>query len=737
MSRRHAGLFYPGAGPVVRLAERSNLTQLTYETTGGIGITRATEELPYADSPLNSVLDGIDTHRGAIFASGYEYPGRYSRWDIGFISPPLEIVARGRDFTIRALNERGKQLLQICRLGLEGHEHPASLEVKGDELHGTVKPIPEFFPEEERSKQPTIFSVLRSLIRQMHSEQDSHLGFYGAFGYDLVFQFEPIKFRHERGEEDNDLHLFFPDELIVVDHRMKQARRYQYDFRLGQFSTAGLPRNGEEFPIQRGTPSEVQSDHAPGEYAAKVKQIIEGARRGDFLEVVLSQVLSAGYPGTPRELFESIRERNPSPYEFLINLGEEQLVGASPEMLVRVEGDRVEICPISGTIRRGATPIDDAAQVLALLNSKKDRIELTMCTDVGRSDTSRVCRPGTVKVLGRRMIEMYSRLIHTVDHVEGILLEGYDGLDALLSNMWACTLTGSPKPAAMQMIEDLENSPRGWYGACVGMLLFDGNVNTGITIRTVHLKEGIASVRAGATLLHYSDPDSEERETRIKAEAFVNAILGVRPVSASEYDVIPMTGKGKTVLFVDCRDSFVHTLANYVRQTGARVVTVRAGFPERIFNEVNPDLVFISPGPGRPKDFGVPELVLECVKRELPVFGICLGLQGIVEAFGGELGVLSTPVHGEGSVIKCKPEGIFAGFPIEFTAGRYHSLFAISDKLPDCFKALASTGDGVIVAIQHKKLPIAAVQFHPESILTLKDNLGLRLIAQVVGQLAK
>ena len=202
------------------------------------------------------------------------------------------------------------------------------------------------------------------------------------------------------------------------------------------------------------------------------------------------------------------------------------------------------------------------------------------------------------------------------------------------------------------------------------MLLFSGEINTGITIRTVHLEDGIAKVRAGATLLCDSDPDAEERETRAKAETFINAVIGADDTK-DKVTQIATSGQGKRVLFVDNRDSFVHTLGDYVRQTGAEVVTVRAARsrdgsgarglrdPQRVFAEFDPDLVFISPGPGTPEEFGVPELVNECVRRTLPVFGVCLGLQGIVEGLGGELGVLSYPMHGKESTIRCTPEGNF------------------------------------------------------------------------------
>jgi anthranilate synthase len=190
------------------------------------------------------------------------------------------------------------------------------------------------------------------------------------------------------------------------------------------------------------------------------------------------------------------------------------------------------------------------------------------------------------------------------------------------------------------------------------------------------------------------------------------------------------------MLLVDNADCFIHTLANYARQTGAAVTTYRAGFPHELIDELAPDLILISPGPGRPSDFGVPDLVRYAAKREIPVFGVCLGLQGIVEAFGGELGVLDYPMHGKPSEVRHNNTGIFEGLPPEFRVGRYHSLFAIKSKLPACFEVTAESTDGVIMGVRHKDLPVEAVQFHPESLLTLDDECGLRLIRNVVRQYA-
>src|SRR5437879_2743947 len=400
-------------------------------------------------------------------------------------------------------------------------------------------------------------------------------------------------------------------------------------------------------------------------------------------------------------------------------------------MFVRVEGRRVETCPIAGTARRTGDPLRDADNIRELLNSTKEESELTMCTDVDRNDKSRVCRPGSVKVIARRLIESYVGLFHTVDHVEGYLQDGFDSLDAFLSHMWAVTVIGAPKKAAAQAIENLEKNARGWYGGAVGMLKLNGDINTGILIRTTYLRDGVASYPAGATLLYDSDPAAEEQETRLKATGFFRILDRARkPERAAVVRERP--AEGMKLLLVDNDDCFIQTLANYARQTGAEVITYRAGFPLEMIGRVAPSLILVSPGPGRPADFGVPDLVRYAAEHEVPLFGVCLGLQGMVEAFGGELGVLGYPMHGKPSLVRNRGVGIFEGLPAEFRVGRYHSLYAIPEKLPRCLEVTAESEDGVIMAVRHRDLPMEAVQFHPESILTLDGDRGLQLMENVV-----
>ena len=707
------------------------MRELSYTTPHGIAVTRTLTKASYRRG-LQHLLHDLDQYRGIYLSSGYEYPGRYSRWDIASTRPPLEIVSCDRRVEFRPLSIRGEILNQILLPALEGHPHWETFASKNGALVGELKPLPALFPEEERSKQPSAFSILRALIEEFRGEEQCRLALAGAFGYDLLFQFEPIEKKLPRNGH-KDLHLFLCDDIYLMDRKKEQIEHYQYDFERGEFSTLGLERTAE--PIPPPPPSAagpIVSDHTREEYMAKVERVREGMRCGNYYEVVLRQTFSTPYSGKPSELFERVQRASPSPYEFLLQLGEEQLVGASPEMFVRVEGQRVETCPIAGTAQRTGDPMQDAQNIRELLGSLKEESELTMCTDVDRNDKSRVCDPGSVKVIGRRLIESYAGVFHTVDHVEGFLKEGFDSLDAFLSHMWAVTLVGAPKKAAAQAIESLEKDARGWYGGAIGMITLNGDMNTGILIRTTYLRDGMACYPAGATLLYDSVPEMENRECHLKATGFFRT-LGVNG-NGSTVQVEEPAGTGTRLLLVDNDDCFIHTLANYARQTGAEVVTYRAGFPPELIAQVAPDMILISPGPGRPKDFGVPELVQHAVRLGIPVFGVCLGLQGVVEAFGGTLGVLGYPMHGKPSWVKHWGAGVFEGMPERFQVGRYHSLFAVREVFPSCLEITAESEDGVIMGLRHRELPVQAVQFHPESILTSHCDYGLQLMKNVVRQ---
>jgi anthranilate synthase len=714
-------------------------TAARYQTRGGVLVTRRRRETPYADA-ISGYIDALDSRRGAVFSSNYEYPGRYTRWDTAIVDPPLGISSRERNLIVEAYNGRGEALISILAGRLEGHAEFAITGKDARKIEIEIARPDRVFSEEERSRAPTVFSVLRVIVDLFHSAEDGNIGFYGAFGYDLAFQFDPVAPKLTRPEDQRDLLLFLPDEILVVDHHAAKAWIDRYDFSLDGMTTEGRDAEIAPEPFKPADRVPPRGDHTPGEYAELVKRAKESFRRGDLFEVVPGQTFFERCEARPSEISRRLKAINPSPYSFFINLGnQEYLVGASPEMFVRVNGRRIETCPISGTIKRGEDAIADSEQILKLLNSKKDESELTMCSDVDRNDKSRVCEPGSVKVIGRRQIEMYSRLIHTVDHIEGRLRDGMDAFDGFLSHAWAVTVTGAPKLWAMRFLENNEKSPRAWYGGAVGMVSFNGDMNTGLTLRTIRIKDGIAEVRAGATLLFDSNPEEEEAETELKASAMLSAIRDARLGNAgSGTRETAKVGEGTSILLVDHEDSFVHTLANYFRQTGAKVTTVRSPVADEVFDRVSPDLVVLSPGPGSPKDFDCAATIKKIRARELPVFGVCLGLQALAESFGGSLRELAVPVHGKPSRIRVSSNGvIFSGLAKEVTVGRYHSIFADYATLPKEFRVTAETDDGVIMAFEHESLPIAAVQFHPESIMTLGQDAGMRMIENVVAHLAR
>jgi anthranilate synthase len=362
-----------------------------------------------------------------------------------------------------------------------------------------------------------------------------------------------------------------------------------------------------------------------------------------------------------------------------------------------------------------------------------------MCTDVDRNDKARVCVSGTVRVTARRRIEMYSELIHTVDHVEGVLAEDRDALDGFLTHLWAVTVTGAPKLAAVEFIERVERSPRRWYGGAAGLLAFDGTLDTVLTLRTIQVRDGVATVRAGATLLHDSVPAAEEAETELKAKALLKVLdapdAGLRPPAPA----VPRPAEGLRVLVVDHRDSFSHTLADYLRQTGAEVTTYRVGSHLGRLAAERPDLLVLSPGPGRPVDFDLAGTITEAERHGIPVFGVCLGLQGLAEYFGASLSVLDRPVHGKPSKVRVlDPDSpLLAGLPKEFDAGRYHSLYVASAEMPPELRVTAETEDGVAMVVEHRERPLAAVQFHPESIMTTRAGAGHQVMANAVTALTR
>src|SRR5712691_9778489 len=218
----------------------------SYLTPGGISVTRTVSKVPYSRG-LRGLLRKLDTQRGVYLSSGYEYPERYSRWDIAALAPPVEIVAAGREITFRPLNPRGEALTRILEPLLAAHPHWESFSNTssngGGSLQGRLKPLPALFAEEERSKQPSAFSILRLLLDEFRHPLASGLALVGAFGYDLLFQFDPIELKLPRTGV-KDLHLFLCDDMYFMDRKKEQIERFRYEFARDELTTKGLGRSG-------------------------------------------------------------------------------------------------------------------------------------------------------------------------------------------------------------------------------------------------------------------------------------------------------------------------------------------------------------------------------------------------------------------------------------------------------------------------------------------------------------
>ncbi|WP_331770226.1 anthranilate synthase component I (plasmid) [Embleya sp. NBC_00888] len=734
------------------LAVRSAGTsrELSWCLPSGLRVRRSSAYAGRAGPALAALEERLDRRRGMLAHLG-------DGTVVGYADPPIEVTARGSRLAVRALNARGRVLLPALVRATAGVLHDR--QVRADGVYGSVPSADEAIAEEDRTRRAGVFTVLRELVDAMRSPADSRLGLYGAFGYDLILGLEGITTARERDPGDRMLVLHLPDELLEVDQRDDSAIRHRYEFHDDRARTDGLPRTTADAAFRPGG-AVAKDDHAPGEYARVVERARSAFRAGDLFEVVPGREFRRAATAPPSAVYRRLYARNPAPYALLMNLGErEHLIGASPErfVAVRAGGDAgegglvVESAPISGTIARGRDALEDAAQVRRLLESEKEESELTMCTDVDRNDKAKVCVPGSIRVTARRRVEFHATLIHTVDHVEGRLRPELDALDAFLAHLWAVTVTGAPKRAAVRYLEHEERSPRRWYGGAVGRIRFDGGLDTALTLRTIQIRRGTAVVRTGATLLYASDPWAEEAETELKARALLAALDEAQapevrvpaPVAAAirgrRPSPIADPAARPRVLMVDHQDSFVHCLADYFRQCGAEVATFRPPHHLAVLERTRPDLLVLSPGPGRPSDFGVAETLAAAEALGTPAFGVCLGLQGLVEYLGGTLGVLNRPVHGRSSRVRVTEprSGLLAGLPDTFEVGRYHSLYVHARDLPPRLRVCATTDDGVAMVVEHTERPLAAVQFHPESIMTAHRSIGLDIIANALTHLTR
>ena len=396
--------------------------------------------------------------------------------------------------------------------------------------------------ETSESDKPLI-DTLRGLMAGFHSPFVPGLprftgGAVGYLGYDAAAWFEPVTLQPASEVEDEAGFMLF-DTVLAFDHVRHRIliianARITGDADLEslyQFARAKIEQVERELdrtlskpPAPSGKPLEVGSNVSRDEFEGMVRTAKEYIAAGDVYQVVLSQRFETPLDADPFMVYRALRHVNPSPYMYFIRTGGRAIVGSSPEMLVRVEGKRIETHPIAGTRPRGRTEEEDLLLAEELKRSEKERAEHVMLVDLGRNDLGRVSAYGSVKVPTYMALERYSHVMHLVSIVDGQLSDEHDRLDALVACFPAGTVSGAPKVRAMEIIAELENRRRGVYAGAVGYLDFAGNLDFCITIRTVVIENGRAYVQAGAGIVADSDPAAEYEETRDKARAVIQAL---------------------------------------------------------------------------------------------------------------------------------------------------------------------------------------------------------------------
>ncbi|MDD4986400.1 MAG: anthranilate synthase component I [Dehalococcoidales bacterium] len=451
------------------------------------------------------------------------------------VSAYFKIACGDYSFLLESV-EGGEQLARYSFIGTE----PAL--VLRTESNNSVDPLPLIEKELARFR-----LVTNSGLPRFHG------GMVGYLGYEVARHFEQLPSPQPDPLGLPESVFMLADTLLIFDHLTHKIKVVSHAHVNGDVETAYrnatdkidilVARLRQPIAPQYSlltscarSPASVSSNLSQKEFEKKVLRAKEYICAGDIIQVVLSQRLARPTTASPFALYRALRSLNPSPYMYYLNMGDCHIVGASPELLVRVEGGIVSNHPIAGTRPRGRDVTQDLALEADLRCDEKERAEHIMLVDLGRNDIGRVSEPGTVKVTQLMGIERYSHVMHLVSHVEGRLKSGLSQFDALRACFPAGTVSGAPKVRAMEIIAELEPDKRGPYAGAVGYFGFSGNMDTAINIRTSIFKDGVAYTQAGAGIVADSIPEREYQESLNKAQALITAMEQAELVSHAAFD---------------------------------------------------------------------------------------------------------------------------------------------------------------------------------------------------------
>lgn len=425
---------------------------------------------------------------------------------------------------------------RLGRYSFIGFEPYAVIRTKGGEgeivRHGKSEKI-------ECSKSYNPLQHLRDLLCNREYASIEGLppftgGAVGIVAYDCVRFFERVPDDTLDDLECDDMKMLLCDTLVAFDHAKNRILVIAHaDDDPGSYLQAAHKINEiiarlrepmPALPVSQNQKPRFAANMSREAYEEAVRKIIEYIKAGDGVQMVMSQRFSASVTAHPISMYRALRYVNPSPYMYLMRLGEYDVIGASPEILVTVVGESARVRPIAGTRKRGETEKEDACLERELLADEKERAEHIMLVDLGRNDIGRIAQPGSVEVNELMAVERYSHVMHIVSDVTGKLKPGLDSFDVLQACFPAGTVSGAPKVRAMEIIEELEPTRRGPYAGAAGYFAFNGDMDMAISIRTIFLKDGNAHVQAGAGIVFDSVPENEWQECANKAAAVLRAI---------------------------------------------------------------------------------------------------------------------------------------------------------------------------------------------------------------------
>ncbi|WP_019415084.1 anthranilate synthase component I [Paenisporosarcina sp. TG20] len=350
-------------------------------------------------------------------------------------------------------------------------------------------------------------------------------GAVGYIGYDIIAQYEDIGPALPDDKDMPDIHLLVYETVVVYDHLKQDVTILHTGSNPSEIEEVERQLSMKELEeVTNQSSLSFTSNITQQTFIDNVLQAKELIRAGEIFQVVLSQRLQAEFTGDPFALYRKLRKQNPSPYMFFVDFDDHVVLGASPESLMSIQGNRVTTNPIAGTRRRGQTPEEDIALEKELLADPKELAEHRMLVDLGRNDLGRISEVGSIHLTKYMEIEKYQHVMHIVSEVAGTLSEDYHPLDALVACLPAGTVSGAPKIRAMQIIQEMENVKRGVYGGAVGYIGFNGNIDTALAIRTLVVKDQTAYVQAGAGIVYDSNPQAEFEETLHKAKSLLEVL---------------------------------------------------------------------------------------------------------------------------------------------------------------------------------------------------------------------